>query len=335
MHCTTWRSAVTLLQALLALLALSSLVQRSSGQSVSHNQNQNQNQNLPRTNVNDLNYTVFPRRLNSEAAVIEWGHSAVINAVDAVAAQFGAQPHSGAFFEVEATPVLADPVDARVKEGQMLNNCDELSGNIAVVTSSDEMSYLDLALVAQSCEAAALVVVSIVKPVQGKDPAHREPDYIFAMGLEDGEDAGSIDFPCVMISLDSGNMLASAGKDGKSMPDRVRLYSGGDRPFFEDVNVQNPMVYLIHNLVSTAGETDHLVKLAEGKFEEFDGTANYLEGTEELGGREGGRSAKAKLDRVYLWKGRLLDPKLNAIDERITQVTGFPIAHISDWQVNR
>jgi len=37
-----------------------------------------------------------------------------------------------------------------------------------------------------------------------------------------------------MVSLNSGNMLAQGGEDG--MPDRVRIYKGGDRPYFEDVS---------------------------------------------------------------------------------------------------
>ena len=70
-------------------------------------------------NINNLNYATFPRRLNSEAAVIEWGHSAIINAVDAVAAAFGTRPDQGAFFEVEARPMLAVPLtgdEVRKKE---------------------------------------------------------------------------------------------------------------------------------------------------------------------------------------------------------------------------
>ena len=57
-------------------------------------------------------------------------------------------------------------------------------------------------------------------------------------------------------------MLASAGPD-QGMPDRVRIYSGGDRPFFEDVSAGGPMVYLIHNLMSGDGEVEHVIEKAE------------------------------------------------------------------------
>eukprot|EP00518_Triparma_eleuthera_P013106 CAMPEP_0182480950 /NCGR_PEP_ID=MMETSP1319-20130603/36581_1 /TAXON_ID=172717 /ORGANISM="Bolidomonas pacifica, Strain RCC208" /LENGTH=123 /DNA_ID=CAMNT_0024682513 /DNA_START=191 /DNA_END=558 /DNA_ORIENTATION=+ len=87
-------------------------------------------------NINTLNYSTFPRRLNSEAAVIEWGHSAIINAVDAVAASFGTRPDQGAFFEVEASPVLASPLDG----SEELENCDDVGGNIVLMTTSEGMT---------------------------------------------------------------------------------------------------------------------------------------------------------------------------------------------------
>ena len=58
--------------------------------------------NLRRTTRNPLQYEIYPRRVNNEAAVIEWGHSAVISAVDAVVAKFGVQTESGPLFECEA-----------------------------------------------------------------------------------------------------------------------------------------------------------------------------------------------------------------------------------------
>jgi len=45
---------------------------------------------------------IFPKRKGEEAAVVEWGHSAIISALDAVVAKFGPQPSMGASFEVEA-----------------------------------------------------------------------------------------------------------------------------------------------------------------------------------------------------------------------------------------
>jgi hypothetical protein len=71
-----------------------------------------------------------------------------------------------------------------------------------------------------------------------------------------------------MISLNSANVLTTATVEAhmeqkdvvnNGMPDRIRLYAGGDRPFFEDVEPANPTLYLIHNLL-TGSEADSLVK---------------------------------------------------------------------------
>ncbi|GMI37890.1 hypothetical protein TeGR_g13429, partial [Tetraparma gracilis] len=278
----------------------------------------------PRTNVNSLSYSPFPRRRNSEAAVIEWGHSAIINAVDGVAATFGVQPGRGAFFEVEASPLLGDPLDARPPEGggAPLLNCAEARGNILVLTSGAGASAVELALVAKACEAAALVVVHVFPD--------GEPEYIFPMEPGEGEAAAAagIDFPVVMISLTSGNMLASAGEGGAGLPERVRMYAGGDRPYFEDVTVASPMVYLIHNLLATDAECEYLMRAGEGVVAEFTGEANYLEGTEEVLSPEG----KAKVDRGMYWRGALKDPTLKAIDERMYSAGGFHAPHYDSLQ---
>jgi len=286
-----------------------------------------------KTNVNDLEYEEFPKRTNEEAAVIEWGHSAIINAVDGVVANFGVQPTLGAFFEVEATPVLGVPLDGYIDENSndpespsyTLTNCDALVGNILILTSSSHFTPVDLASKAAKCEAAALVVVYVFE--------ENQPEYIFPMKTKEGEEeaAGKIDFPVIMISLTSGNMLASAGPDGASMPERVRMYAGGDRPYFEDVSVDSPMVYLIHNLLANDDECEYLVKAGEGVVVTFEGKANYLEGTEEVL-QAGG---KVDVSRGMFWRGMLKDPTLKAIDERIQQVTGFPPEHLSDFQVNK
>ncbi|GMH50541.1 hypothetical protein TrLO_g14009 [Triparma laevis f. longispina] len=272
-------------------------------------------------NVNDLEYTVFPKRQNTEAAVLEWGHSAIINAIDAVSSSFGVQPTSGAFFEVEASPVLGEPLDG---EGGDFRNCEEVRGNIVVVTSG-RVEFVELAGMARDCEAAALVVVLVPEDETNDTSA----DYIYPMsGSSNPTLASSIDFPCVMISLSSGNMLASAGEDGKGMPERVRLYSGGDRPYFEDVSQVGPMVYLIHNLLGGEEEGEHLIDLAKSKVSKYTGEPNYLEGTSETS------PTKSSLSRGYLWKGKFLDSTISAIDERIQQVTGFPPEHLSDFQIN-
>ena len=43
---------------------------------------------------------------------------------------------------------------------------------------------------------------------------------------------------------------------------RIRLYAGGDRPFFEDVEAAQPTIYIIHNLLSTK-ECDALIEQAK------------------------------------------------------------------------
>jgi len=53
----------------------------------------------------NLSYNVFPTRSTEEAAVVEWGSSAIISALDAAVATFGPQTSLGAFFEVETAPM--------------------------------------------------------------------------------------------------------------------------------------------------------------------------------------------------------------------------------------
>ena len=61
----------------------------------------------------NLDYKVFPLRKNEEAAVVEWGNSAIISALDGAVASFGPQTSLGAFFEVETVPILASPINGR------------------------------------------------------------------------------------------------------------------------------------------------------------------------------------------------------------------------------
>ena len=109
-----------------------------------------------------------------------------------------------------------------------------------------------MATIAKLSGAAALMVVNIDEKRQ---------DDIYPLDVLEGEeeDAMKIDIPVVMISLNSANVLTSATvephmeKDdvvNNGMPERIRLYAGGDRPFFEDVETHNPTLYLIHNLLT-------------------------------------------------------------------------------------
>ena len=138
------------------------------------------------------------------------------------------------------------------------------------------LTFLEMSRVAMHCGASALMIVNVEDSLA--------PDFIYGPFLSEEEkekekekksnvdvnvnvnEDFNVDIPVVMISLTSGNILTTSGDDGtgantantvdpdptgglSSMPSRVRLYAGGDRPFFEDVSIDGPMVYLIHNLL--------------------------------------------------------------------------------------
>ena len=232
--------------------------------------------------LEDLEYVEYPRRSEDEAAVIEWGHSAIISALDASVAFFGPQTSQAALLEVECMPVLASPLNG-VREGEdleeaeavveeeegaeegaekeeaktpkqiirPLDNADEVHGNMVVMTNTGKISGLRMAKIAKASGAAALMIVNIDE---------KRPDDIYRLKVKSDEDgAEEIDIPVVMISMNSANVLTSATVTpgmaqedimNHGMPERVRLYAGGDRPFFEDVEPASPTLYLIHNLLT-------------------------------------------------------------------------------------
>ncbi|KAL7554994.1 hypothetical protein ACHAWF_018582 [Thalassiosira exigua] len=306
---------------------------------------------------------VFPQRTSQEAAVIEWGHSAIISALDGAVAAFGPQTSQGANFEVETAPVLARPIDGvgkrpKKEEGDAesgggasstptsdmelppLENADEVAGNMVIMTDAAGLSGVAMARIAKESGAAALMVVNTDEDAG---------DYIYRLDAETEEEAAyaaeRIDIPVVMVSLQAGNVIttalvtddmdASVVNRGGGLPDRVRLYAGGDRPFFEDAVSKSPMVYLIHNML-TSEECDELAKMAEGKYDRVDdaaGTGNYLENT--MASDKPGKPSAKGVDRVVLWKGGIAGKMVKDVDERISQVTGFPADHFSDFQINR
>ncbi|GMH48540.1 hypothetical protein TrRE_jg6281, partial [Triparma retinervis] len=279
-------------------------------------------------NIQDLNYAVYPRRRNSEAAVLEWGHSAIINAVDAVAATFGPQTSDGSYFEIEAGVVLSEPLDGGLGNGGP-TNCPEMEGAIVMLTWEDvranKVSPVSLASLVQKCGGGAAVVVRVTD-----DPADQDYVYPLEVGEGEEEEAREIGVPVVMISLNSGNMLAQGGEEG--LPERVRIYKGGDRPYFEDVSGGAPLVYLIHNLLSaeTIDESQYIVDLGTSAGFSKSGSPNWLEGFT-------GSPQKDVDDgpaTVMLWKGGV-DGALKAVDERINQVTGFPVENIGEWGVSK
>mmetsp|Transcript_17292 Transcript_17292/g.47631 ORF Transcript_17292/g.47631 Transcript_17292/m.47631 type:complete len:532 (-) Transcript_17292:3048-4643(-) len=292
-----------------------------------------------KTRSNDLrslDYSVFPRRTEEEAAVFEWGHSAIISALDASVATFGPQTSQAALLEVECMPILASPVNGAMRDAEgvrqvtALRNADEVHGNIVVMTNNGGLSGVEMAKIAKLSGAAALLVVNIDE---------KRPDDIYRLGVLDGEetDAEDIDIPVVMISLNSANVLTTATvephmeqKDivNNGMPDRIRLYAGGDRPFFEDVEPLRPTLYLIHNLL-TSTEADALVDSAGTKVEPLvEGVTDGLQYNTQPQNYPG-------VESVMLWQGALASPAQKAIEERIEQVTGFPATHFSDFIVDK
>jgi hypothetical protein len=293
-----------------------------------------------------------PTRSAHEAAVLEWGNSAIISALDAAVASFGPQTSLGAFFEVETQPVLAQPINGLgnkilseedVPYPGPLDNAEDVNGNMVVMTnqpspSGNSLTPVQMARIAAESNAAALLIVNLDEST---------PDFIYRVGPESPQEeayaAEYVDFPVVMISLASGNLLTSAtveeGMDldeveNNGMPDRVRLYAADDRPFFEDVSSNEPILYLIHNLL-TVEECKALVDFAE--------TSHSLRTVEDSKSRllehtvapPPGKSRATNIQRTKQWKGAVNSQPGKLIEERIEQVTGYPQAQFSDWQLTK
>jgi len=265
--------------------------------------------------LENLDYEDYPKRVSNEAAIVEWGNSAILSAVDAVVAKFGEKTEHDAFFEVETSLVLAIPLDGG--DGiDKLENLEEVRGNMVIMANNGKLSGVGMAKLAQNSGAAGLMVVNTE---DGKNSEH-----IYSMEVlpEEEEIAKEIDIPVIMISLNSGNLIAG-GDDGNSgLPDRIRLYSAIDRPFFEDVS-SNPVVYLIHNFL-TDEECDQLMKEAKGKTQPAQN--NVLEDIDN-------KAKVQNVESVHLWKGLLKGSLGKALDEKIEQVTGFLAPHLSDFTV--
>ena len=288
--------------------------------------------------LQDLDYRVFPRRTAQEAAVLEWGNSAILTALDVSVAHFGPQTSDAALLEVETQPILAEPLDGVGMDGsdddessdtpriQPLDNADEMLGNMCIMTNTGGLTGVQMAKVAQASGAAALLVVN--------SDAERQDD-IYRLPIEEGHE--DVDIPVVMISLNSANMLATAMLENDNqlqqdrltnryMPDRVRLYAGDDRPFFEDVEAAHPTVYLIHDLLKPE-ECDALIERAKPVLRTV-ARNDHLQYTTDA-------DKLHHVERVTLWQGLLQTPARKAVEERIEQVTAFPSAHYSDFVVDR
>jgi len=151
--------------------------------------------------------------------------------------------------------------------------------------------------------------------------------------------AKDIDIPVIMVSLNSANVLTTATVDAgmtqeeivnHGMPDRVRLYAAGDRPFFEDVEPAEPTLYLIHNLLTDDEVRDvrNRVEALQPKIPSSVGGIDLLQLYDQPEKSKG-------VDRLILWEGMLQSQSRKASEERIEQVTGFPTAHFSDFVVDR
>ena len=244
--------------------------------------------------------------------------SAIINALDGVVATFGPQTSDGATFEVETTPILAKPIDGLGTKQRSndedeypgkLDNADEVDGNMVIMTDVAGFSGVTMARIAKESGAAALMVVNTDKEGDG--------DFIYSLEPENEEEKRyaeeHIDIPVIMVSLQAGNIITTAlatddmdpaiVNSGGALPERVRLYAGGDRPFFEDAVSKSPVVYLIHNLLSDE-ECEVLLRSAENKYERVDdtlGTSNYLESS--MASEKQGVPTAIDVDQAMLWKG--------------------------------
>jgi hypothetical protein len=245
-------------------------------------------------------------------------------------AHFGPQTTQAALLEVETQPILAEPftgINKATKEAvTVLDNAEEVHGNMVVMTNQGNLEGWQMAQIAKRSGAAALIVVNV-------DSKH--PDDIYRLPLPEGESADSIDIPVVMISYNAANVLTTATVTAEmkhedvinhGMPDRIRLYAGGDRPFFEDVVPKKPTLYLIHNLM-TPEECEMLIKSADKVMKPVSGDSllELSHNTEKM----------HNIERATLWQGLWQLPANKAIEDRIEQVTGFPTVHFTDFIVDK
>jgi hypothetical protein len=293
-------------------------------------------------------YDAYPQRSADMTAVLEWGHSAQIQNLDAAVAEFGTQIVEGesVLFEVEASLVRADPQTACPPEGMPfhgdgverdddddedlweLDNAGIVHGQILVVHRGT-CDFVTKAAVAAAAGAAAVVVINTDM---------RRPDHAFSMAPSENDDASatlalSIDIPVVMISYNSAMHLLEL------MPPRMKLLPGGGRPFIEALSDVSPTVYLIHHLL-TDQECDRLVQLAAPKLH-APSTAPTAVGYDDAGvggageARRRAAAARRASRSATLALGALKGPTLAAVDARISQVIGYPPEYFADIEVHR
>jgi hypothetical protein len=173
---------------------------------------------------NDVVYRVYPARSSRDAAVMEWGNSAIISAIDAVVAEYGPQTLDAALFEVETAIVVADPVngifDDNVTTFSPFKNAAAVHGNMVVVTNTGTAAFrnesalteLDLVRMAMASHAAAICIVNLDE---------QQPDHVYRLtaGESEREAARLVDIPVISVSFNSAQMLTSATRTNETDPD--------------------------------------------------------------------------------------------------------------------
>lgn len=115
------------------------------------------------------------------------------------------------------------------------------------------------------------------------------------------------------------------------------MYAGGERPFFEDIETAEPTVYMIHNLL-TLVECQTMIEQAQQQ------TFRPVPSSSSSSSRQSANplieymtdtTPYRNVDRTVLHPGFFQSLLMKAVDERIEQVTGFPIHHYSEWIIDR
>lgn len=260
--------------------------------------------------------TIFPQRSNDDSALLEWGHSAVIHAADAVVAAFGLQAHEEEFdLGIEASPVFASPSQGC----EPLRNADDLRSQMVFMFSG----ACDFETKAKHAVQAGAVALVVINHDQSR------PDHAFAMArssVAPGSEQATADdvswntqIPCVMVSWNSGQAIL------EDRPERLRLYPGGGRPFIESVSDDSPVVFLIHNLLSEE-ECTFLKESAKGVLR----PSTPADDDVWVKQRPVERSFNSATLHHGIWKSA----HHKAIDEKLFSIINFPSEYFADLQIN-
>jgi len=154
-----------------------------------------------------IKYREYPRRSQDEAAIVEWGHSAIIHAFDVTVADFGPQTSQNALMEIETKPVAGLPIDGLDEMGNVVDKLtNDVFGNVVVMTRKPnaKVTGSQLALAAQKAGAAAVLIVYL-------DPSNPEET---GKLLKD-EFSDAVDIPTASMSYNSAHVLTNIETTGK------------------------------------------------------------------------------------------------------------------------